>query len=237
MTNIEFLRNRVKLNIRDQQVSDEDIDEIIINVINDIAVDTHIFKKLYGFSVHKEMTKYNFKYIARLNERVEREPTEIYISAPPPEEILKFLSTGELPDPTVTKDLQIEDATSLLIDVVSIIDDEGYNISSKFKHSGSSYYYVTDTEWLELYDDRNCVFVANVVPDIDELAPEDLVIISKAVVAGSKFYITDRMQSPNDLQSTNYNYQRYYQATEGLKKLFPTYVIGNINRIEDYKWL
>ena len=152
MTNAEYLREKVKYHIRDVHLEDDGIDSVIQTVLEDISLGSRVFKKLHGFTVHKDVNLYNFRYLGRLNEQVEKEPTSITFTAPEQQEILDFLKHGTLPSPTVNKVLQDDLAQSRVMDVLDIFDDEGRSILDKFEERGSSYYFCYDQEWLNNND-------------------------------------------------------------------------------------
>jgi hypothetical protein len=233
MENIEWLRARVRLLVKDVTTDDNALDEIIKYVINELALETRIFKKLYGFTVHKEIEKYNFKYMARLNEQVEEEPSEITFADPDFKEIIEFIANGEFPTPITEKKLEIEEAKSSFIDLLDIFDEYGCSVMHKFEERGSSYYFCYDKEWRYLNDDRKFVFAAWVTPDINELHHEDLLVIAPTIIAGCKFYINDLLHSSADVQATNYDYMRWFNGKKQLMDKFPTAVYSTK---EDRRW-
>jgi len=224
MSNMDTALARVKLLVKDSQVNDEDIQNIILHVIGDIATSTKIFKKLYGFTVHENIELYNFREIARLNEEVEQEPSSIMITDPNAQEIIDFITKGEFPDPTVEKTLESEEAKSSVIEVMDIFDSDAVSVINKFEYRGSAYYFCPDDRWRSLNDGEKFVFAAWVVPHIDELTPSMLDEILPTIVSGCKFFINDLMHSVDDTQATNYDFMRYYQAKQILLDRYPTAV-------------
>jgi hypothetical protein len=236
MTNTELLRNRLRSIIGDIKIDDDQLDEMINHTIQDIAQHTMLFKKLYGFSVHKEVEMYNFRAIARMNEETEEEPSEIIISDPDLKDVLEFIQDGKFADPKVDKTLEEDLAKSLLIDVLDIFDKNGHSVLDKFSERGSTYYYCYDERWREENDNEPFVFAAWITPHIDELQPEYFFDVLPALTAGVKFFINDLLHSPSDTQATNYDFMRYHQAKEELKNKFPVTVIStNVQRIN--RWL
>ena len=53
MTNIELLKDRIAFHIRDVTVKDINLNGVISDVINDIALETKVFKKIIGFTIEK----------------------------------------------------------------------------------------------------------------------------------------------------------------------------------------
>ena len=237
MTNAEYLREKVKYHIRDVHLEDDGIDSVIQTVLEDISLGSRVFKKLHGFTVHKDVNLYNFRYLGRLNEQVEKEPTSITFTAPEQQEILDFLKYGTLPSPTVNKVLQDDLAQSRVMDVLDIFDDEGRSILDKFEERGSSYYFCYDQEWLNNNDGKQMCFSAWIVPHIDELAEEQLLDIVQCVIAGTKFYVNDTLHSKDDTQATNYDFMRYHQCRENLTNRYPTAVVSRTDFARENRWL
>jgi hypothetical protein len=237
MANIDYLRKKVKYHIRDIHILDPDLNDMINTVLEEIAYKTRIFKKVFGFTVHKEIQAYNFKNIARLNEQVELEPIQIAIGNPTPEDMLKFVLTGVFPDPQVTKELVTENSRARMFDLVDIFDKDGISVLDKFEERGSSYYFCYDENWRTLNDKQGFMFVGTVIPEVDELEDDKLVEITSAVIAGMKFYVNDTMHSPNDTQATNYDYMRWYQTLEELRNRYPTTTFANSMVEKDRKWI
>jgi len=224
LTPQELIRNRIKLLVRDIEFSDEEYDELFRIVLTELAVETKIFRKLYGFTVDENIVDYNFSALAEMNEEVEQEPTNITIGRVSPEDFEKFIETGVFPEVPIEKEFIDDPYRSHLIDVVDILDDEGYSISHKFEYRGGSYYYLTDSAYRRQADGKPFVFVATVIPDIGELPPMVLQTIFHSLVAGIKFYAYDTQQSTADTQSSNYNFLRWHQAKEELRNRFANYV-------------
>jgi len=233
MTQIDYLRNKVKIHIRDVNMENSELDAIIYTVVDEIAMNTRIFKKLFGFTVHADIERYNFRYLARMNEQVEEEPTDIVIGEPTYEEILQFIENGQFPDIPVEKNLQIEPQQSQFIDLLDIFDENGNSVIDVFEERGSSWYFLYNEQYRTINDKKRFVFSGWVKPDLAELHDEELSIITPTVIAGCKFYINDTLHSPEDTQATNYDFMRWFQAKERLGNLFPTVVYSTR---EDMRW-
>jgi hypothetical protein len=237
MANIDYLRQKVKYHIKDVYLDDEGIDSVIETVLEDLSTATRLFKKIYGFTVHKEINTYNFRYIARLNEKTEQEPTSITVNRITNDEIQEFITNGGLlPSPKVDKVLEMDLAESRLMDVLDIFDEYGVSIADKFEERGSSYYMVYDQEWLDANDGKTMAFVGWVVPNVDELHEEQLIDIVNTVIAGVKFYVMDSLHSKDDTQATNYDYMRYFQKKEDLVNRYSQVVYSTTDRTRSSKW-
>jgi hypothetical protein len=205
-------------------MEDADLEEMIDTVIGEIAMETRIFKKLYGFTVHESISKYNFRYIARLNEQVEQEPASITFTDPSMVEIIQFINNGEIPDIAVEKELLVEDAQSQFIDLLDIFDERGMSVLHKFEERGSSYYFCYDETWRMINDGKSFAFSGWVKPEISELHNEELTILLPTIISGCKFYVNDILHGVTDTQATNYDYMRWFNNKKSLMDKFPTLV-------------
>ncbi len=233
MTQKDYLRNKVQIHIRDVKIENSDLDAIIETVVDEIALETRIFKKLYGFTIHEDIEKYNFRYIAKMNEQVEEEPTNIIFGDPSDEDLIDFIENGNFPDIPVEKTLTIEPNQSQFFDLMDIFDENGNSVMDKFEERGSSYYFCYDEQFRNMNDKKKFVFAGWIKPDIEELHDEELSIITPTVIAGCKFYINDTLHSVEDVQATNYDFMRWFQSKERLGNLFPTVVYSTK---EDIQW-
>jgi hypothetical protein len=215
-------------------MTDPELNEIIETVVDEIALETRIFKKLYGFTVHENIEQYDFRYIARMNEQVEEEPTNITFGTPGRLEIIDFIANGNFPEIPVEKDLTIEPYQSQFFDLLDIFNEDGYSTLNMFEERGGTTYFLYDEQFRNINDNKRFVFVGWIKPDISELHDEELSIIAPTVINGVKFYVNDTLHSPEDTQATNYDFMRWYQAKENLMNRFPTTVYSTR---EDKQWL
>lgn len=236
--NLRTLVDKVKIHVRDTHASETDIGIMVIQVIEDIANRTDLFKKMQGFTVHSDKDSYDFNAMMNMNERVEEELTAVTIEPLDNADLLKFLATGVFQDPTVDQDTFIEvTAMSEFIKTLAIYDETGRSVSEMFQYQGSSIYMVHDPEWLKQNDNKNFAYLAIVKPDIDELLPTDINTITSTVIQGCKFYFNDTMQSSTDAQVANLYYQRYFNAMQALQDRFPTKVFGYKSTVVRNQWL
>jgi hypothetical protein len=233
----EWLRNKVKIHVRDVNTTDDELDSVIETVVEEIANETKIFKKVFGFSIHEGKYTYDFRYLARMNERLEHEPVDITFGSPERSEVLDFLMNGHLPSPSIEKDLIIEPGESRLFEVLDIFDINGISIFDKFEQVSPYEYHVYDEQWLKENNNMQCAFIGTIVPNLTELHDENLLDIVITVISGVKFYINDTLHSPDDTQATNYDYMRWFQAKEKLMNRFPTSISLKTNNTRRNSWL
>ena len=234
MAQKDWLRKKVKIHIRDVNMTDSELDDIIDTVVTEIALETRIFKKLYGFTIHENIEKYNFRYLARMNEQVEEEPCNIVLGNIGTNDLLDFIANGSFPEIPVDKNLEVEPYQSQFLDLLDVFDENGLSVLDIFEERGSSWYFLYDEQFRNINDEKRFVFSAWVKPDINELHDEDLSIILSTVISGCKFYVNDTLHSPDDTQATNYDFMRWHQGKENLRNRFPTTVYSTR---EDKQWL
>jgi len=225
--NMLKIRSRVKFHIRDVKFSDVEIDAIILQVIEDIANDTKLFKKIIGFTVHEDKGVYDFRDLTRMNERVEIELESVTITPYSVQDIIEYISGGEYKDPEVNKVNFIEDpGQSKFLDLIDIFDEYGMSIYDKFEYHGTAEYYCLNQTWLKSNDGKPKAFTAAVVPAVDEILEEDIITIMPSIIEGCKYYFNDTFTGQNDIQVANVFYQRYWQKRQQLINQYPTQVIS-----------
>jgi len=220
-----LLRNKIKFHIRDISYTDNEIDEVVLQVITDIANDTRIFKKIYGFTVYEGMKIYNFHALTKLNNRLEA--SSITIGGVTQESILDFLAGGEnLPSPEIIT--SVFDATDHIpLEILDIYDSDGYSITNYFHYEGTTERVCYDEAWLKEHNEETMAFTASVVPDIQELREEELAIVTTAIIEGCKYYFSNTFESTNDGQITNLYYQRYWTKIQALINQFPSRIFAH----------
>ena len=226
--NIDIIRAKVKFHLRDVSVKDIDINQIILQSIEDISNETSLFKKVIGFTVHKEKGLYNFRDTLVMNEQVEEELSSVYIGEVSDNELINFLKDPtNFPDPEINKTTFIESSgKSEIVKVMDIFDEEGKSVNHKFHYHGIANYFVEDQLWLDENDGKYFAFVAAVKPHITEILPEDISIIMSAVIEGCKYYINDTFASHTDAQVANVFYQRYWQKKQQLLNQYPSQIFA-----------
>ena len=237
MTNLETLRKKCKFHIQDVKITDDEIDELIYLAIEDIANTTKLFKKLYGFTVYEEMKIYDFEGLTTLNERVEEELSAISMSPITDKQIADACANNTLPSPVVNKELFIEwEGQSNYIDILDIFDENGRSVFDQFYFHGTSEYFCENDEWRKENENKQFVYVATVIPNIDELLPNDLREISSTVIQGVKYYNSDTLESQGDTQVSNIFYQRFWSKMNGLVDKRPTQVFSVASTKRERIW-
>ena len=122
--------------------------------------------------------------------------------------------------------------SEVAMDVMSIRDDNGWDIANYFVEIGRNKFkanlFINEEKnyrFLEEYDGRYITFNRQVVPDIESISDKTQTLIFNTMLQGIMFYTQDAIPNPTGDQSamaeTNLYYQRYFQAKKNLVKLLP----------------
>ena len=236
---MEYLREKVKFHIRDVHYKDTEIDEIILTVIEDIAREVKLFRKLNGFTVHKDKQIYDFFDMSRMNEEVEEELENVYTGGFLPWDLVDFIKNpeGEWPDPWTIKKTFIEEEFMKTFGVIGIFDENVRSVMDKFHNTGTVQFVVRDEFWLERNDGKTFAALIYGLPKINEMPDELLNIITSCVIEGCKYYFANTLQSTADTQISNLFYQRYWYKKKELMDMYPTNTFFVENLTKDRKWV
>lgn len=129
-------------------------------------------------------------------------------------------------------DLYTQVANELPTDVMSIQDENGYDLTKYFNPLGRNTFKVNrylneekNYRFLTEYDGKYMTFNRAVVPDIETLSVRLQTTLLKAIVQGLMYYTEDAIPNPvgdtSAMSESNIQYQRYFKAIESLKKILP----------------
>jgi hypothetical protein len=146
----------------------------------------------------------------------------------------------------VEKELEVDPNESEFLYLLDVVDKDLQSKMDQFSYIGSDYYMCKDESWRALVDpliktgteyyDNNFIFIANVIPALDELDYSDIDKFFDALVEGCKYYLANTMQSANDSQVSNLFYMRFYKKKEDIINRFDNKVFGYINETRRKKW-
>ena len=238
MSNLDILRRKVKFHIKDIAILDNELDDLILLVLNDIAKETKLFKKLCGFTVEQDKNVYDFRDITRLNEEVEKELENVYVGYIPDIAIkAMLLGRDEWPKPITIKKTFEEEAQSKYLSAINVFDSNVRSVFDKFKFTSTALYIVEDNEWLEDHDGEEMILLYAIMPDINELLEEDLMLLDHVIIEGCKYYLANTLQSADDNQVSNLYYQRFWQKKKELIDMYPQHTFFKQSETKDKKWL
>lgn len=235
--NMAYLVDQCRFHLRDIKIEDSEVESLISLVLNEIAHDTKIFKKLFGFTVHEDIDLYDFDALVDMHEHFERELSTVTIGTITEEQVSNFYSTMELPSPPVDKTEYEEDQKSIFIQLLEIYNNDNVSCLSRFHFKGNSEYLCPDDYWREENDDEQLVFSATIVPHIDEIPEEVLSKILSAIIQGVKYYNSDNLEGQVDAQVANIYYQRYWHRRQELINRYPTQVFSFMSPKIKRRWL
>jgi len=225
---LKLLREKIKFHIRDTASDDDEINQVITQVIEDIANEVKIFKKIYGFTIDEEMKIYDFNALAMLSSKLELELEAVSIGDIPQELVTAYLAVGgEIPSPDVHKVLY-PGTYNIPLELLDIYDEDGYSIVNKFHYAGTSERICYDENWLKDNNGKYKAFTMSVIPNVQELRSEELAVITGCIIEGCKYYFSNTYESTTDGQLTNLYYQRYWQKKQALINQFPTKIFAHI---------
>jgi len=224
--------NKYKFYVRDVSVTDEQLQMLLQDVVNDIAVSTKIFKRLVGVIIDPDIKEYNFKNIyeqtIRLtNTRIENLTIADYSN----DTLVEFLKDPNSLsiDTTVEKTVSIPDTFIDVVDVLgNIYTDDSTPLGSifyKFDRIG-----VNDYKFVEnIKESKNALCIVNVIPALDNIDEQMESYMKMAIVAGLKYYTETQVVN----QNLNYqisSYKVFENAKNQLQGLFPTYIGQQMKR-------
>jgi len=225
--------NKYKFYVRDVSVTDEQLQMLLQDVVNDIGASTKIFKRLFGFQVFPDIKEYNLKNLYEQSIRSGYNRLEtLQIGGVDNETLVQFLN-----DPTNVNTSQITIAEGIgipdtFIDVVDVLGniytDDSTPLGSifyKFDRIGVNDYKFTEN----IKEPKNALCIVNVIPALENIDEQMESYMKTAIVAGLKYYTETQVVN----QNLNYqisSYKVFENAKNQLQGLFPTYIGQQMKR-------
>ena len=232
--------------VRNMEISDKELEEILTDTINDIARDTKIFKDFFGVRFTSCEYEYDLKAMYEFNLELNEDAVinDVLVAEDDDGKSRDYVSflvsdkkTCELYDDDilVEKEQRVVKGKHTFLSVDSIIyirnendDYKGRIINlndGQFMKILGNGYAVLDTIKMEAtfgstYDLYSLVAV-NIVPDFKTISDEMLMIMNDSIVKGLKYQIADMYNDVNNEQGANLQYQRYYSAKKQLLYNYP----------------
>ena len=119
-----------------------------------------------------------------------------------------------------------------LMEVLKIVDDEGYNVSKFFRET-LGYVFTVDTNtydninelFLSEYDTKYITFTRVVIPDIESLSTKQQMLLFDVIINGIMYYTHVAIPNPTASDTPNTESKSYYQvymkSIDMLKNRFP----------------
>ena len=212
--------NNYKFYIRDIGISDTDLQNVLRDVINDIAVNTKIFKRAFSFTLEPEMNMYPIKDLYQLSDKSEiiiNSITYSLKSYDTKEKLLEYLNEPII-NVDETKDIQKDNEYSDYIEVIDLFDDK-FNSYMKYLEpvSRNDYY-------LNLKIDKPILLtgIAVINPLLSEISDRIEKQLRFAIISGLKAYTHTLESQPNEQVSLVLNKQFEYDKQKLINK-YPYY--------------
>jgi hypothetical protein len=214
--------NRYKFYVRDIGVSDTELQNILNDVIEDIAISTGIFQKAFGFTIEPEIELYNFDALLDMYERNQTEIANLTLDSITESELIEYLK-----DPTnftvdVTETSTVGITPNKFLNTLDIITLNGNSLVSMIK----DFEYISNNSYRYKYantirDKIEAICLCSIIPDISNIRPEVEAIMRNAIIKGLK-YFTDTTMNAQNVNPVNFKFQEYEKAKIELQNKYPT---------------
>ena len=262
--NADFDVTKYMIYLRDTDVSEEEVEHILQDILYEVSFETKIYRDVFVFDIDKCDEVYDMNALYNLSQALRENVTSVKSNDYTTEELINILEGKELPDSNnndcTTGNSQDSDKDSTnnsicLNTYLNIIDVMWYNkndlkdpivsiFSDWFDHVSNNLYElrpenVSNTTGIpisnmSLKNPIPVIAVANVVPNIFNLTSDDEIILRPTLIAGLKYKISDMYMNTVNEQVSNLLFQRYYNAKKQLAFTFPQ-LISN-QRIKNPNW-
>lgn len=223
--------------IRNLSISDEDLEDMIKDIIEDIARDTKIFKDYFAFTLSECVSDYNIKYLYDGYKQNQKEyELETVSPVSDPDLLVQFINsiygekcnTVSLVSETYTEvETELENNTLLHVNqIVEVNNNQIKNLlDGDLLYLRENFIVTMDTgKFKQLYVDTDYLPVlcsVTIIPDLDKISDNTERIIRTAIINGIKYFLSDTYSDPNGAQVGNILYQRYYSSKKQLLYNYP----------------
>ena len=227
--------NNYKFYIRDIGISDTDLQNVLRDVISDIAVNTKIFKRVFSFTLEPEMNMYPIKDLYQLSDKSEiiiNSITYSLKSYDTKEKLLEYLNEPII-NVDETKDIQKDNEYSDYIEVIDLFDDKFNSYGHYLEPVGKDDYY------LNIKIDKPILLtgIAIINPLLSEINDRIEKQIRFAIISGLKAYTHTLESQPNEQVSLVLNKQFEYDKQKLINK-YPYYGLSKKGvKNDNFKYL
>jgi len=225
--------NDYEFYVRDIGIDSTNLNNIIKDVIRDIALTTNIFKYSFTFEILQSEQIYDFRALFDMNQRLRETLDELNIGTVSEEDARNFLINPDCvsldDNKVITKDGYYDTLIGLDA-ILGLNDDENKltNISDNFK-------LIKDYQYINLQYDKNIkvdcdnnngkikkgLCVTTVIPNLNNITEENEIILKPTIISGLRYYTNTHINS-NDIGSDNVLYKEYFYAKNNLMNQYPT---------------
>jgi len=262
--NNAFDISKYMIYIRDMDINEQDALNILQDVLDEIALDTRIFRDLFAFDIDKCDEVYDIKALYNLSQATKLNVTNVSNTDYTDEELLNILQGKEVHQDDTKEcsdgdnqdsDNDDTDTSNCLNTYMNVIDLMWYNkndreqpiksvISSWFQQVGNDTYElildeITKTTGISssnnnLLNPLQVIGYINIIPNIVNLSSDDERLLRQSLISGLKYKISDMYLNTVNEQVSNLLYQRYYNAKKQLAFTFPQ-MISN-QKVRNANW-
>ena len=211
--------NNYKFYVRDVGISDTDLQNVLNDVISDIATNTKIFKRVFSFTLEPGLDEYPIKDLYQLADK--SEPTILDINyttnLDTQEGLIDYLTNVDI-NVQQTVDTTTDNTYSDYIEIIDLFDDK-FNSYMKYLEPVSK-----DDYYLNIKIDKPIPLtgIAIINPLLSEISDRIEKQIRFAIISGLKAYTHTLENQPNEQVSLVLNKQFEYDKQKLINK-YPYY--------------
>ena len=211
--------NNYKFYVRDIGISDTDLQNVLRDVISDIATNTKIFKRVFSFTLEPGLDEYPIKDLYQLADK--SEPTILDINyttnLDTQEGLIDYLTNADI-NVQQTVDTTTDNTYSDYIEVIDLFDDKFNSYGHYLEPVGKDDYYLN----IKIDKPIPLTGIAIINPLLSEIDNRIEKQIRFAIISGLKAYTHTLESQPNEQVSLVLNKQFEYDKQKLINK-YPYY--------------
>ena len=178
--------NNYKFYVRDIGVQDIDLENILKDVLSDIAINTKIFKRTFGFTLEPEVSRYPIRDLYQLNDKTEATITDINFTTDfsNTQSLIDYLSSAGTVPVGENISTSVDNKYSDYIETIDVFDNK-FNSYLKYLEAVNKNDYYINTILSEPVDVNAIVSVNPILDELDEKIEKQ---IRFAIISGLKAY-------------------------------------------------
>lgn len=204
--------NNYKFYVRDIGIIDADLTNVLNDVISDIAINTKIFKRVFGFTLEPNINQYNIKHLYQLSDKLQIVINGInYTDYTNVNDLLQtFKNKGNIGAGDIkvdeTLDTSIKNTYCDYLECVDIFDNSFNSYMNYFEPINKDEFWLTFTpkESIEVTG------IVSVNPLVNEITNNIENQIRFAIISGLKAYVHTLENHPNAQEGLVLNKQFEY---------------------------
>jgi len=212
--------SKYRIYVKEFSLTDDELIQVIKDVLSDIAISTHFFKKAFGFSVEKNIREYDFYSLFKLSESFSYDIDTIYFGGDN-SIINKLISlngnntnNSQLFTGSFNKNIEYENELIDINDIIKI-NNNSTNKENKIIDDSKLHYcivsvfdrfeHINDYKYLykpEIKENDYFICIVSIIPDIKliDLFEKD---IRNCLISGIKYMLSTNFLNMDDINTTN----------------------------------